>query len=76
MTNHKGIWYEIPEAAKFLGCTVSNIRNRIHCGKLRVVKLGSRLVISESDLVEYRDTRKKGAPFGNQNWKGKKVDEQ
>jgi|GEM_PF-6806617 len=74
MTNHKGVWYEIPEAALFLECSVSNIRNRIHFGKLRVVKLGSRLVIAEVDLIEYRDNRKKGAPYGNQNWKGKKTE--
>jgi len=74
MTNHKGVWYEYEDAALFLECSVSNIRNRIHCGKLRVVKLGSRLVIAESDLIEYRDNRKKGAPYGNENWKGKKND--
>jgi excisionase family DNA binding protein len=42
--------FDVHEAARYLGCTVSFIRQSIYAGNLRAVMLGHRRVVDRADL--------------------------
>lgn len=53
--------YTIPEVATMLKCSVSTIRNMIHSGKLKTVRVGNRHRITETALQDFLN----GTPNSN-----------
>ncbi len=55
------VFYRVPDAARFLGCTESTIRWAIQSGELPVSKWGGRVFIQKDDLeqlIKWRESRR------------------
>ena len=48
-------WLRSPEAADYLGCTMSVIREFMRKGEIRAIKIGKRFIIDARDLDVYME---------------------
>lgn len=55
-------FHNLPEVAEILRVSVETVRRRIRAGQLRSFKEGGRVLVLESDLIEYLQ-RQYGGPL-------------